>query len=159
MVLKVSPCYIYIMYITVLGRTDFEHPIFSIISSQSCFIEMDLSQKMLLLLGHEKNFVYSKLVNNPFNHLYLYNLLVVLLATKGQLRDDSSSSEEKLMRESVKFLSFFLSTTRTGWCGLLTWQHGRVLSIINPDNRTNTLDMIFCIKHAGGVLWLRADIK
>ena len=26
--------------ITVLGRTDFEHPIFSIISSQGCFIEI-----------------------------------------------------------------------------------------------------------------------
>ena len=54
------------MYITVLGRTDFEHPIFSIISSQSCFIEMDLLQKMFLLLGHVKNVIYSKLVNNPF---------------------------------------------------------------------------------------------
>ena len=31
---------IYIIYVT---RTDFEHPIFSIISSQSCFIEMNLS--------------------------------------------------------------------------------------------------------------------
>ena len=30
-------CVIYIIYITVLGRTDFEHPIFSIILSQSCF--------------------------------------------------------------------------------------------------------------------------
>jgi len=57
---------IYISYITVLGRTDIEHPIFSIISSQSCFIEMDLSQKMFLWLGHEKNVIYSKLVNNPF---------------------------------------------------------------------------------------------
>ena len=41
MVLKVSSCYMY--NITILGRTDFEHPIFSIISSHSCFIEMDLS--------------------------------------------------------------------------------------------------------------------
>ena len=54
------------IYITVLGRTDFEHPIFSIISSQTYFIEMDLLQKMFLLLGHEKNVIYSKLVNNPF---------------------------------------------------------------------------------------------
>ena len=57
---------LYIIYITVLGRTDFVHLIFSIISSQSCFIEMDLSQKMCILLGHEKNFIYSKLLNNPF---------------------------------------------------------------------------------------------
>ena len=33
----------YILYITVLGRTDFEHPIFSIVLSQSCFNKMDLS--------------------------------------------------------------------------------------------------------------------
>ena len=43
------------------------HPFFSIISSQSGFIEMDLLQKMFLLVGHEKNVIYSKLVNNPFN--------------------------------------------------------------------------------------------
>ena len=60
---------IYTIYITVLGRIDFEHPIFRIISSQSCFIKMDLSQKMILLLGHEKNVIYSKLVNNPFKCL------------------------------------------------------------------------------------------
>ena len=35
--------------------------------SQSGFIEMDLLQKMFLLVGHEKNVIYSKLVNNPFN--------------------------------------------------------------------------------------------
>ena len=56
------------IYITVLGRTDFVHPFFSIISSQSGFIEMDLLQKMFLLVGHEKYVIYSKLVNNPFNH-------------------------------------------------------------------------------------------
>ena len=64
---KVSPCYIYIIYIIVLGRTDFVHPFFSIISSQSGFIEMDLLQKIFFLVGHEKNVIYSKLVNNPFN--------------------------------------------------------------------------------------------
>ena len=42
---------IYIVYIT---RTDFVHPIFSIISSQSCFIEINLSSKMFLSVGHEK---------------------------------------------------------------------------------------------------------
>ena len=57
---------IYIMYIIVLGRTDFVHPFFSIISSQSGFIEMNLLQKMFLLVGHEKKVIYSKLVNNPF---------------------------------------------------------------------------------------------
>ena len=67
MVLKVSLCYLYNIYhIYILGRTDLEHSIFSIISSQSCFIEMDLLQKMYLLVGHEKNVIYSKLVNNPF---------------------------------------------------------------------------------------------
>ena len=55
-----------VIYIIVLGRTDFVHPLFSIISSQSGFIEMDLSQKMFLLVGHEKNVIYSKMVNNPF---------------------------------------------------------------------------------------------
>ena len=54
------------MYITVLGRTDFVHPLFTIVSSQSGFIDMDLLQKMFLLEGHEKNVIYSKLVNNPF---------------------------------------------------------------------------------------------
>jgi len=58
MVLKVSPCYIYIMYITVFRRTDFEHPIFSIISSQGCFIDFIVEKR--------KNVEYSKLVNNPF---------------------------------------------------------------------------------------------
>ena len=53
----------------VLGRTDFVHPFFSIISSQSGFIEMDLLQKMFLLVGHEKNVIYSKLVNNPFKYI------------------------------------------------------------------------------------------
>ena len=57
------------IYIIVLGRTDFVHPFFSIISSQSCFIEMDLSQKMFLSLGHEKNVIYSNLVNNPFKYI------------------------------------------------------------------------------------------
>ena len=61
-----SMLYIYLIYITVLSRTDFEHPIFSIISSQNCFIDIDLLQKMFLLLGHEKDFEYLKLVNNPF---------------------------------------------------------------------------------------------
>ena len=55
MVLKVSPCYIYNIYITVLGQTDFEHLIVSIISSQSCFIEMSLLQN-----------IYSKMVNFPY---------------------------------------------------------------------------------------------
>ena len=58
---------IYMIYIIVHGRTDFVHPFFSIISSQSGFIEMNLSQKMFLLVGHKKNVIYSKLVNNPFN--------------------------------------------------------------------------------------------
>ena len=40
MVLKVSP--LYTTYIKVLSRTDFEHPIFSIVLFQSYFIEMDL---------------------------------------------------------------------------------------------------------------------
>ena len=54
---------IYIIYITVLGRTDFEHPIFSIISSQNCFIEMDLLLKMFFCWDTKK-FLFSKLVNN-----------------------------------------------------------------------------------------------
>ena len=53
-----------VMYITVLERTDFENPIFSIISSQNCFIEMDS-------LGHERNVIYSKLVDNPFKDNYI----------------------------------------------------------------------------------------
>ena len=32
---------------------------------------MDLLQKMFLLVGHETNVIYSKLVNNPFNDIYL----------------------------------------------------------------------------------------
>ena len=45
------------------------HPLFSIIPSQSGFIEMDLLQKMFLLVGHEKNGIYSKFVANPFKLL------------------------------------------------------------------------------------------
>ena len=45
---------IYIIYIIVLGRTDFVHPFLSIISSQSGFIEMDLLQKMFFLWGTKK---------------------------------------------------------------------------------------------------------
>ena len=56
---------------TVLGRTDFKHPILSIISSHSCFIEIDFLQKLFLLLGHEKNVICSKLVSNPFNKYFL----------------------------------------------------------------------------------------
>ena len=56
------------MCIKVIGQTDFEHLIFSIISSQRCFIEMDLSLKIFLLLGHEKDVIYSKLVINPFKY-------------------------------------------------------------------------------------------
>ena len=52
---------IYIIYITVLGRTDFELPIFLIILS--CFIEMDLSQKMFLLLGQEKKVLVLRAKN------------------------------------------------------------------------------------------------
>ena len=42
------------IYITVLGRTDFEHRIFSIISSQSCFIEMDLFIKSVYFVETRK---------------------------------------------------------------------------------------------------------
>ena len=51
--------------VPVLDQTDFEHPIFSIISSQSRTIEMDPTQKMLLSLGQERNVIYSHPVNNP----------------------------------------------------------------------------------------------
>ena len=61
-----SQSVLYIYNISVLGRTDFEHPIFSSTSSQNCSIEVDLEQKMSLLLRHEKNVIYSKLLNNPF---------------------------------------------------------------------------------------------
>ena len=48
---------------------EFARTIFSNISSQSCSIEMDLSQQMSLSLGHEKNVIYSNLVNNPFKYI------------------------------------------------------------------------------------------
>ena len=36
---------------------------------------MDLLQKMFLLLGQEKNVIYSKLVNNPFKETaYQFNI-------------------------------------------------------------------------------------
>ena len=44
------------------------------ISSQSCFIDIALLQKISLLLGHEKSVVYSKLVNNPFKCPKLTNM-------------------------------------------------------------------------------------
>ena len=48
------PCYIYIICITILGRTEFEHPIFSIYSSQSCFVEMDPFIKNVLFCWDTK---------------------------------------------------------------------------------------------------------
>ena len=63
-VIPTEYCYIYYIYNTDgLGA-----PFFSIISSQGCFVEMDLSWKMFLLLRHEKNVRYSRLVINPFKH-------------------------------------------------------------------------------------------
>ena len=77
---------IYVIYILVLGRTDFVHPLFSIISSQSGFIEMDLLQNMFLLVGHEKNVIYSKLVKNPFKEAYrtINIYLSLILQEKNQ---------------------------------------------------------------------------
>ena len=65
--LKVSPFeyrYIYHIYHGMTLSTIFLNYF------ESCFIELDLLQKMILLLGYEKNVIYSKLVNNPFNWLY-----------------------------------------------------------------------------------------
>ena len=45
---------IYIIYIIVLGRIDFDHPIFSIISSQSRFIEIYLFTKNVSFVGARK---------------------------------------------------------------------------------------------------------
>ena len=47
-------CVIYKINMTVLGRTDFEHPIFSIISIKSYFVEIDHSWKISFLLRHHK---------------------------------------------------------------------------------------------------------
>ena len=55
---------------TVLGQTDFEHLIFSIISSQSCFIEMDLLQKMFLLLGDKNIFEIGEQSLLSINSVY-----------------------------------------------------------------------------------------
>ena len=52
---KVSPC----IYIIVIGRTDFVHPLFPIISSQSCFIEMDLLQKVSLGGERKKCYIFK----------------------------------------------------------------------------------------------------
>ena len=49
---------IYIIYIIVLGRTDFVHPFFSIILSQSAFIEMDLLQKNVFFWWGTKKMLY-----------------------------------------------------------------------------------------------------
>ena len=59
MVLKVSPCYIYTIYITVLGWTDFDHPIFSIISSQSSFIEVDLLKNVSVVETQNKCYIFK----------------------------------------------------------------------------------------------------
>ena len=56
----------YINDIYNIARLDWlEHSICSIISSQRCFIEMDLSWKMFFFLKHKKKVIHSKLVNNP----------------------------------------------------------------------------------------------
>jgi len=60
---------IFVIYITVLGRTDFEHPIFSIVSSQSFFYRDGPFIKNVSFVETRKNVIYSKLVNNPFNVL------------------------------------------------------------------------------------------
>ena len=83
-----SVLYRYIVYITVLGKTDFEQPIFSIISSQSCFIEMDLSLKMFLSLRHAKTLYIFKIGEQSFNsfkypfkyvNTYTYRLSLIKL--------------------------------------------------------------------------------
>ena len=65
--------------VPVLDQTDFEHPIFSIISSQSRTIEMDPTQKMLLLLGQERNVIYSHPVNNPRKYFHEAAFVCVLV--------------------------------------------------------------------------------
>ena len=58
-------CYIY--YIIFIMPTDFEHPILSIILSQSSHFEVDLLWKMFLPLGRKENIIYSKLGTIPLN--------------------------------------------------------------------------------------------
>ena len=56
-----------VIYITVIGQTDFELPIFSVISSQSCFIEMELLQKCFFCWGTIKMlYIQNCMVNNSF---------------------------------------------------------------------------------------------
>ena len=61
--LKVSPYYIYIMYRTVLGRTDFVQ------SESEWFYRDGPFTNNVSFGGHEKNVIYSKLVNNPFKEI------------------------------------------------------------------------------------------
>ena len=62
--LSLEYCYIYYINKT---QTDFEQDFPDLYRVRVVFIEMDLLQKMFLSLAHERNAIYSELVNNPFN--------------------------------------------------------------------------------------------
>ena len=61
----------------MLGRTDFGHPIFSIIWVRVVLSRWTFNKKMFLLV-HEKNVIYLKLVNNPFKVTFFCPVLIVL---------------------------------------------------------------------------------
>ena len=96
---------IYIIYIIVLGRTDFVHPLFSIISSQSGIIEMDLLQKNIFLVGHEKNVIYSKMVNNPFKRFDFSRQLNTIVGSKGFKVDNYSNYSNQFYTKGISFVS------------------------------------------------------
>ena len=65
MVLKVSPCYIYNIYNST--RSDWLWaPYFLNYFESELFYRYGPFIKHVLLLRHEKNVIYSKMVNNPF---------------------------------------------------------------------------------------------
>ena len=71
-----------IIYIIVLDWTDFVHPFFSIISSQSGFIEMNLYKKYFFRWGRRKMLYIQNWWTIPLNSLitiiYLYFLFCIL---------------------------------------------------------------------------------
>ena len=56
--------------ITCITRTDFEHHFSQLFRVRVVLTRWTFYKKIFFLLGHEKNVIYSKLVNNPFKNAF-----------------------------------------------------------------------------------------
>ena len=66
-----------------------------IIFSFICYIKMDFSWKMFLLLRHEKNFIYSKLVNNTFKYIIALSVAFCIISIVRRQRSHCKLIEDR----------------------------------------------------------------